>query len=200
MTKKMKTRGSCLHAGKMKVPALLFLLMVGLGQARSQSITLGVKAGVNIGALRTAEAGITEETNKLGANAGLFARAGNTWFFQPELNYSTFSSTYNYASAVYHASFRQINLPLMAGYKVLDRDDFNMRVSAGPDLNYNFEKATVPAGTSWSRFGIGAVLNAGVDIRGITLDARYSYGITEVNPGLGQRTGVIGLAVGFRFF
>lgn len=41
MTKTMKTSGSYLYAGKMNVPALLFLIMASVGQARSQSITLG---------------------------------------------------------------------------------------------------------------------------------------------------------------
>jgi hypothetical protein len=181
--------------------ATLFTLL-GITSVKAQStseINFGIKAGVNFSTLKTGLDAVTDKSGKIGFNAGVFARAGNDLFFQPELNYVTFSDKYRFNSNSYEAKFRQLNLPLMVGYKLVNTSQFNFRVSAGPDLYYNLKKPIAPAGFEYKKFTAGGVLNAGVDIGPLTLDARYSLGLSKFNSELGQKSNIFSIAAGFKF-
>lgn len=181
--------------------ATLFTLL-GITSAKAQStseINFGIKAGVNFSTLKTGLNAVTDKSGKIGFNAGVFARAGKDLFFQPELNYVTFSDKYRFNSNSYEAKFRQLNVPLMVGYKLVNTSEFNFRVSAGPDLYYNLKKPIAPTGTEYKKFTAGGVLNAGVDIGALTFDARYSLGLSKFNSTLGQKSNIFSLSAGFKF-
>lgn len=184
-----------------KLLATAFVLALGIGSAKAQSSDLefGIKAGVNFSTLKTGLNAVSDKSGKIGFNAGIFARTGQTLFFQPELNYVTFSDKYRFNSDSYDAKFKQINVPLMVGYKLINTADLNLRVSAGPDLSYNLKKPIAPGGFKYKDFTTGAVVNAGVDIGSLTFDARYSYGLSKFNKELGQKANIFSLGVGFKF-
>jgi len=75
----------------------------------------------------------------------------------------------------------------------------NFRISAGPDLYYNLKKPIAPTGYDYKKFSAGAAADAGVDIGNITLDARYSLGLSKVNKDLGQKANIFSFGVGFKF-
>nr|DAH99201.1 MAG TPA: outer membrane protein [Caudoviricetes sp.] len=180
--------------------AILFTL--GIGSAKAQSspdLEFGIKAGVNFSTLKTGLSAINDKSGKIGFNAGVFARAGQTIYFQPEINYVTFSDKYRFNSNAYEAKFRQLNVPLMVGYKFVNTADLVFRVSAGPDLYYNLKKPIAPEGFKYKDFSAGGVINAGVDIGSLTFDARYSLGLSKVNKDLGQKANIFSLGVGFKF-
>src|SRR5438552_587932 len=86
------------------------LVTLGIGSAKAQStsdLEFGIKAGVNFSTLKTGLSAINDKSGKIGFNAGIFARAGQTLYFQPELNYVTFSDKYRFNSNSYEAKFRQ---------------------------------------------------------------------------------------------
>ncbi len=176
--------------------ALLAILMGTVVSA--QPIDLGVKAGVNFGTLRIGSAAVSGVSGKTGLHVGLFARTGNDFFFQPEINFSTFKGVYTYDAQTYEPAFRQLNVPLMAGFKIIDNGDMNLRASLGPDLHLNLNRPDASAGTEYKRFGIGGVANIGVDIGRVTFDARYGLGLTEIHEQLGQKTGVFSISLGFK--
>ncbi|WP_257670116.1 porin family protein [Parapedobacter tibetensis] len=174
-------------------------VLVSTNLVNAQSLDMGIKAGVNFGTLRTGLDAVSEKSGKAGMHVGLFVRTGSDFFFQPELNFSTFGSEYTYNSETYESKFRQLNLPAMVGYKIVNKDNLNFRVSLGPDLNFNLKKPDAPAGTEFKRFNVGGVLNAGIDVGRFTFDARYSLGLGKMNKELEQRPGVFALSVGFKF-
>jgi hypothetical protein len=173
-------------------------LLLTAGTANAQTADLGVKAGVNFGSLRTNAETVSGASGKTGLHVGLFARTGGNFYFQPELNFSTFGGEYVYDGETNEPMFRQLNIPLMAGYKLIDNGQVNFRVSLGPDVNFNLNKPDAPTGTDYKRFSVGGVLNAGVDMGRVTFDARYSLGLTTVHEALDQRPGVFSLSVGFK--
>lgn len=195
-----------------KLFATIILITLGVSSLKAQTTTtssssspstpeieFGVKAGVSFSTLKTGLNAITDKSGKIGFNAGVFARIGNTLFFQPELNYVSFSDKYKFNSTAFEAKFRQLNLPLMVGYKIVNTDALIFRVSAGPDLYYNLKKPIAPAGFKYSDLTAGGVVNAGVDIGSLTFDARYSLGLSKVNKDLGQKSNIFSLGVGFKF-
>ncbi|PST83565.1 PorT family protein [Pedobacter yulinensis] len=184
---------------KFYIAAALLFAAVKSTNAQSTDPEFGVKAGVSFPTLRGGVSGISNQSNKMGLNAGVFARVGGDFYFQPEVNFVSFKSTYTFQGAAYEAKFRQLNVPLMVGYKLLNAEDLSLRVSAGPDLSYNLNKPAAPAGTAYKKFTAGGVVNAGVDIGGVSFDARYSLGLTSANKELDQKTGLFSVAVGFKF-
>ncbi|WP_159451746.1 porin family protein [Pedobacter africanus] len=189
----------------MKTKRFYFMIAVmvitaGAVKAQDTGLTFGLKAGLNYATLPTSLKDVTDKKGKVGYNLGAFARVGKTIYFQPELNYVTFKSAYNYASNTYKPKFNQLNLPLMVGYKLINTEALNLRISAGPDLSYTLNKAQGPTGLDYKKFNAGGVINAGVDIGSLTIDARYSRGLTKINKDLNEKTGIFNLSVGFKVF
>ncbi|MDR6782143.1 hypothetical protein ABIE26_001368 [Pedobacter africanus] len=178
----------------------VMVMTAGAVKAQDTGLTFGLKAGLNYATLPTSFKEVTDKKGKVGYNLGAFARVGKTLYFQPELNYVTFKSAYNYASNTYKPKFNQLNLPLMVGYKLINTAALNLRVSAGPDLSYTLNKAQGPSGFDYKKFNAGGVINAGVDIGSLTIDARYSRGLTKINKDLNEKTGIFNLSVGFKVF
>lgn len=178
----------------------VMIITAGAVKAQDTDLTFGLKAGLNYATLPTSLKSITDKKGKVGYNFGAFARVGKSLYFQPELNYVSFKSSYVYATNTYTPKFHQVNLPLMVGYKIVDTEGLNFRVSAGPDVNYTLNDAKGPAGFDYKKFNVGGVINAGVDIGNITIDARYSRGLTKINKSLNEKTGLFNLSVGFKLF
>ena len=194
------------NSQKMKTIKLFvttILIIAGVGSVKAQStdpgIDFGIKAGVSFSTLKTGLDAVTDKSGKIGYNAGVFARIGNTVYFQPELNYVSFSDKYNFNNTAYNEKFGQLNLPLMAGYKIVNTDALIFRVSAGPDLYYNIKKPVGPEDFKYSNFTAGGVVNTGIDIGSLTFDARYSLGLSKFNKDLGQKSNIFSLGVGFKF-
>lgn len=189
----------------MKTIRYFLVIALGMGafssvQAQDPGLTIGIKGGANFANLHSGLKSVTKEKGKLGYNIGLFARVGETLYFQPEINYTAFKSENTYNATTYKPQFKQMNVPLMVGYKLIHQDGFNLRVSAGPDLNYTLNKPNAPTSFDYKKFTVGGLVNAGVDIGNITLDARYSRGFTKINKGLDEKTGIYNLSVGFKIF
>jgi hypothetical protein len=185
-----------MKAFRMYLPVAAFIMITQLAPA--QTLDLGVKAGVSFGSLRSGLDAVGEASEKTGWHVGLFARTGNDFYFQPELNFASFGSEFRYDNSTYEPAFRQLNVPLMVGYKVIDNGNMNLRISLGPEASLNLNKPAGPEATAYRRFGLGGVLNAGADIGRITVDARYSLGLTDIHEQLEQKTGVFGISVGFK--
>ncbi|QNL50135.1 PorT family protein [Olivibacter sp. SDN3] len=166
--------------------------------AQTENLTFGVKAGANYTNLYAGHNEVNEEKGKVGFTVGAFGRIGQTLFFQPEINYTRFSSEFIFQGEKFNPKFNQLNVPLMIGYKLIDDAQMNIRVSIGPDFSYSLNKPIEINGTEYERFNMGGVFNVGVDLGSITLDARYNRGFTKFNELLEQRTGMYTLTVGFR--
>jgi len=180
------------------VLGILWLWLLGGVGVHAQVPDLGVKAGVNFGTLRAGSDAVKGESGKAGWHVGLFTRVGDDFYFQPEVNFSTFKSEYRYDATTVQPAFRQLNVPLMAGYKVINNDHMNLRLSLGPDVIFNLNKPEAVGNEAYKRFGVGGVVNAGVDIGRLTFDARYGLGLTNLHDGLEQKQGIFSIGVGFK--
>lgn len=127
-----------------------------------------------------------------GFDAGLMLRAGYRFYGQVELNYH-FVSSLNEIGQMVEDTFnskksqsiteQSINIPVMAGVKLVDTKNFNLRLMVGPTFNFNIGKDG-----ALSMDGVDSKLNIcsfgldcgiGMDIWVFSLDARYRL----VQPG-----------------
>lgn len=180
-----------------KILTLAAFTFASVATSQAQTVDLGIKAGLNYGSLPSGLKELSDEAGKLGFTVGAFARVGNDLYFQPEVNFSTYSSEYTFDAQKFEPKFRNLNVPLMVGYKLVNEENLKFRLSLGPDLTYSLKDISGPANTEYKKFNAGGVLNAGVDLGSITLDARYSRGLTKANDRLDQKTGLFNLSVGF---
>lgn len=181
------------------------LLMGAVGSVKAQSLTtvkFGFKAGVNYATFSDKIIDLSDDHDKkgkFGFNAGVYAQIGNRFYLQPELNYITFSNSYRFNAREYKAKFKDLNVPVMVGYKILNQEGLILRVSAGPEVYYNLNDQDSPTGSSYKKVSVGGVINTGLDLGNFTIDARNSIVISKLNKDLGQRPNIFSLSVGYKF-
>ena len=117
------------------------------------------------------------------------------FIIQPELmyNYTTlderivrFQPAYiipikDYTVSINHS----LALPIYLGYQFVERDNFNMRINAGPIIHFNIDDFVEDIFQEWNYkfMNLGAAFNLGVDIHRFTIDVSYSLGLTNVIKG-----------------
>jgi hypothetical protein len=183
--------------------ALLIAVSIG---AKAQ-VSLGIKGGVNFSKISTDN---LKESTLTGYQAGLFARVGNSLYFQPELYLSgtggKFESSDNDQNFSGKVRFTNLNVPLLIG-KSFGEKDLNFRIMAGPVYTYQLDKSENFSGNlsgavadfgDYKKSTLGYQVGAGVDISAITVDLRYEGGLTKVNQNFGQRQNLWALSVGFK--
>ena len=183
--------------------ALLIAVSIG---AKAQ-VSLGIKGGVNFSKISTDN---LKESTLTGYQAVLFARVGNSLYFQPELYLSStggkFESSDNNQDFSGKVRFTNLNVPLLIG-KSFGEKDLNFRIMAGPIYTYQLDRSENFSGNlsgAYADFGdykkstLGYQVGAGVDISAITVDLRYEGGLTKVNQNFGQRQNLWALSVGFK--
>ena len=194
---------------------ILLGLSFGLSLQAQNTFQLGAKLGANINQLSTSLPAYTNE-NYMGYNVGLFSRINFERFhIQPELYYSHNGGNMVNGADLIKVRTHSANLPILLGYKILDFEQFNLRINAGPYASYAFYQdieSNVGGQTPFTRekmnnLNLGVVGGIGVDIWRITIDARYNWGLMNVlgdnkfnsNPSAGFRNSWFEFAVGFRF-
>ncbi len=181
---------------------LVAFVLVGLSAAHAQ-FTVGGKLGFNYSSFPTTARAVQSKAGAAGFDIGAFARIGNKTYFEPELLYSNTGGKFTINKVTYKPSFNQLDIPLMVGFKLLKLPLLNVHVSLGPDLIYNFNKnagySITAQDVKLKKAVVGGVLNAGVDVGNIVIDARYNLGFTKIDNGVGATLGVFNLSVGFKF-
>jgi hypothetical protein len=102
--------------------------------AQTPGFTFGLKAGANYAKSAFKYSDSSSKSGKPGYQAGVFARVGERIYFQPEINFARYTTEYTLAGRKYEPKFRQLNVPLMVGYKVVHTSTMNLRLAIGPDL------------------------------------------------------------------
>lgn len=185
-----------------KLIAIATFIILGISSVKAQSITeidFGIKAGANLSNLNTGVNAVTGKWGKVGFNAGVFGRIGNSFYLQPEINYISLSDEFSYNSSTYNTKFHQLNVPLTIGYKIVNTPALTFRVSVGPDFYCNLNDPAFPDGAKYNELTFGKLINAGVDIGNLTLDARYSLGYSKFNNQLDQKSNLFSLDIGVKF-
>jgi hypothetical protein len=171
----------------MKKIAFLGITMLTSVILFAQQSGLGLKAGLNVSHLQGGDNALNG--SKLGLNAGILGHLhiNNTFAVQPEIMYSSQGAKYTNVDGVEHElSLNYINIPLNLQYM------FNngFRLQTGPQVGFLVGVKDKENGSSTNFFssddfksvdfswtaGLGYVSTSGLGV-----DARYNFGISNIN-------------------
>jgi hypothetical protein len=194
---------------------LLTLAMVTFGQ----TFDLGIKASYNTTKFELSKSSVTNGfKNGSGVNYGVFARIGGSHFYlQPELLYSSKSTTYTYtiqnpsgaaSTLTSDVKLKTFQIPVLLGVKLLDLKIASLRAFTGPAASFVTNKGIQNLGSQIKdNFTSNSMawdwqIGAGVDVLMFTLDMRYELGISELKTVTADsfkgRTFTVSL--GYKFF
>lgn len=179
---------------------LLLIAVAALSLTASAQVAFGIKAGcVSSLGFEQDWSSIHFDNLKIktdqayGFDAGLMLRVGRRFYGQLEANYHFVSSLnsigqmaedqWNGVPIQQQLTQQSINIPVMAGVKLVETKNFNLRLMVGPTFNFNIgqngalQAEGVDSELKTCSFGLDCGL--GVDIWVFTLDLRYRL----VEPG-----------------
>jgi hypothetical protein len=151
----------------------------------------GVKVGYNASKLTTNLDSIKSQF-KSGFHLGLFARIGGRLYFQPELLYTlqggVFESNINTNNWKEKVTIGSMDVPLLLGFRIINNDNLNLRIDAGPVASFVVNKSVKEAGGVTGPITTASINNvnwyihagAGVDLWFITFDIRYQVGLNKL--------------------
>ncbi|MBC8053447.1 MAG: PorT family protein [Sphingobacteriaceae bacterium] len=196
----------------MKRIALSGLLLLAAVTTYSQSFTLGIKTGLNLATLK-GNAG--DESNRLGYQAGGWARIGGAGFYvQPEVYVGSkggeFGSirqngtTYQGDGKV---NFTTLDIPLLIGKK-FGFDKLNFRLMSGPMISFvlnQSSKENYAVATDFDNYKnqtISLQSGAGVDLGNLSVDLRYEKGLDNIDKSgqYDQKQNLWHLSLGYKIF
>lgn len=195
----------------MKKLILLFFIALGsIVSTQAQilpTFKLGVKGGLNFTKL-TSEDKVFNSDNAAGFLAGIWGRVGIAGFHvQPELYYTTKNAhlkTSGADSDEADVKFSNIDLPILLGTK-FGLGPIGARVQVGPIFSFVVDKneSNLPVAVDDFKDSMtGLVGGLGVDIKKISVDLRYEYGLTNISTSSTdkQRLNLWTIGIGYSFF
>ncbi len=175
----------------MKKLLIIFLILFAIQESFGQ-FTFGPKVGYATSKLSTDFDSIKESV-KHNFQIGAFARFGKKFYFQPEFVYATSGGTLKNEStgAREEIDRKNICIPLLVGFKLINAKVINLRVMAGPVVNYDI--GTKIESNEYvinqmdpddlKKASLGLDMGAGVDVLIFSLDLRYELGLNNIYNG-----------------
>jgi len=168
-----------------KISLFVFALFFGVA-VFSQEAQLGLKAGLNVSNLSNKNG--SQMGSKLGLNAGLLAHIhmSPNLAIQPEVMYSNQGAKYTVSDGEHELNLNYINIPVLLQYMFAN----GFRLQTGPQLGFlgsvkdkvgsletnNFSTQDFKTiDFSWAA-GLGYVSTSGLGV-----DARYNFGLSNIN-------------------
>ncbi|HEY0053898.1 MAG TPA: porin family protein [Pedobacter sp.] len=198
----------------MKKIILSGLLLLGAVTTFAQlpRLHMGLKTGVN---LATLKGDVDSESNRLGYQAGLWARIGGAGvYLQPEAyigskggkfgSFNQNGTSYNGDASV---NFTTLDIPVLLGKK-FGFDKLNFRVMTGPIISFVLNKDAKENYSEATNFKdyknqtLGLQSGAGIDLGNLSFDVRYEKGISNISKSgqYDQRQNLWHLSLGYRLF
>jgi len=194
---------------------LILLIIVFAALDNFGQFTLGPKIGYTASKLSTDLSDI-KESAKNNFQIGAFLRFGKKLYLQPEVYYSTSGGTLKRAGTDVKGEIKlkNISIPVLIGFKLIDAKVINLRVMAGPVANFIIDKKVEfddlyqdPLQDSdFNNIAWGMDVGAGVDVFFLTLDVRYEFGLNNIyNPPAGAdsqkiKSNLFIVSLGFKIF
>jgi hypothetical protein len=151
----------------------------------AQHMNLGIKGGLNLYTINNDNG--SEYDSKVGFHAGLIGHIHLTRQFavQPELVYSAQGAKYTAGGIESELNLGYINIPVLLQYMF----DNGFRLQAGPQLGFMINakteigntKADVKDNFKTVDFGLGAGVGYVHTASGFGIDARYNFGLSNIN-------------------
>ena len=183
-------------------------LLVGLFASAQvlPSFQLGIKAGANFSKFDSENTFNSE--NRAGFYGGLWARVGAAGiYFQPELYVSgKKTNLVSNSGEVNKVTFTSLDVPLLVGTK-FGAAGVGLRLNTGPmfslilDENQSFSQA---AGSvfkaDFTNQAVAWQFGAGLDLKKLSLDARYELGLSKINKSgyPGTKLNLFTVGLGYR--
>src|SRR5690606_5086501 len=210
------------------IPLLLSGVTIAHAQSNNPGPKIGIKAGLNLSQLYVDQPNAEDENMKLGLKVGVFGKIpiSNFLAVQPEVLYSNVGSKITYGGSNlenalgiepgevrFNLNYIQVPVALAANVGPLN-------LHAGPYLSYllsanvkDLKSANLnPTDVvdldteDFNRLDYGVLFGVGFDVQGVTIGARYNYGLREIgNSGIAGRltdnskNGVGQIYIGFGF-
>jgi hypothetical protein len=155
--------------------------LIVTGRANAQHVNLGIKAGLNV--YNVHNDNTTEYDSKTGFHVGLLGHIhlSKHMALQPEIVYSRQGAEYNaiLPNTIYKLDY--INVPVILQYMF----ENGFRIQAGPQIGFlvNAKSGTVDYKNNLKSvdFGLGAGLSYLHTASGLGVDARYNFGLSNIN-------------------
>ncbi|QKJ29858.1 PorT family protein [Mucilaginibacter mali] len=190
--------------------SVICLLAIKLASAQIiPSFEFGLKGGMNLS--KFSHTATFATGNRAGYLGGVWARVGGLGFnFQPELYITGKNVTINNNNGtVNKASFTSLDVPLLLGSKI-GAFGVGGRFYTGPlfslalykDQNLGAALGNV-ARLNYKDQSMAWTFGAGLDIKKISVDLRYEYGLSKQPYNNGQdetRVNIFNLTLGYRLF
>ena len=194
----------------MKTLKLLLLPLLLLAALNAQAqLKFYPQAGVNF-AFVTNEFSQMTFSASAGFQVGLNVAIGKRLYFQPGLFWQRYliESTLVAAGDTDDMRTDYVHLPLLVGFKIFQKDAFNIRGNAGPSLS-------ILTGIGDNTIGLlrdfykdliwGLEVGAGINIFFLTLDISYEFGLTNIfefqqaSELISSKADVLKISLGFHF-
>jgi hypothetical protein len=199
----------------MKKLVLILLVSLGSLSAYAQKNGFGLKGGLSSTQVNFDGGQLVPSDAQMGYHLGVFARFGGIGFFvQPELLFTQTSGSFqlevpsfpSQAPINYEAKFNRLDVPVMAGFRILKI----IRVMAGPIASFNIDSSLKEAGTTiqnidYKKATLGYQTGVGVDLGNLTFEGKYEGGLSRFTENVGSytadnRVNQWVLSVGFKLF
>jgi hypothetical protein len=199
----------------MKKLVLVLLVFLGSLTAHAQKNGFGLKGGLSSTQVNFEADQLVPSNAQLGYHLGVFARFGGIGFFvQPEVLFTQTSGKFKLelppasstSPANYEAKFNRLDVPVMAGFRILKI----IRVMAGPIASFNINSSLKEAGTTvqnidFKKATFGYQTGVGVDLGNLTFEGKYEGGLSKFTENVGSyttdnRINQWVLSIGFKLF
>ena len=198
----------------MKKLTLIVLLTLSSLSLFAQKNGLGLKGGLSSTQVNFEGGQLVPSDAQMGYHLGVFARFGGVGFFlQPEVLFTQTTGQFLEISSLssvppinYEAKFNRLDVPLMAGFRILKI----IRVMAGPIASFNIDSSLKEAGTTvqnidFKKATLGYQTGVGVDLGNLTFEGKYEGGLSKFTENVGSytadnRLNQWVLSVGFKLF
>lgn len=173
---------------KIKIVAFFCLLLAASVAASAQApLNFGIKAGYSSSKIKADDFSEDNISNFVG---GVFARVNiRSFYLQPEAYFSSKGGKLADIDSYNSFDLKTIDIPLLLGYKIINKGLLNLRVNTGPVFSFVISDDVDVEGTSVFESGkvddsiFGWQYGAGVDLLFFTLDVRMENSFGDIYSG-----------------
>ena len=193
-----------------KIVLSFIILIISLSLSTQLVFDAGLKGGFSNSKV-TANVGEVSSESILKYHIGAFGRLGyGRLFIQPEAYYSAKGGKLegDIIDVTSRFDFNTLDIPLLLGVKVLKGEKAHLRILAGPVFSIltsnKIEGDDILDKDYYKDNYYGYQYGIGVDVMGITLDARIEHGANkfyqQADEGFNLKNNSFMLSVGFKIF
>ncbi|MDR6544694.1 opacity protein-like surface antigen [Chryseobacterium rhizosphaerae] len=167
---------------------------------------IGVKGGTNF--TKTSTESSLEGKYGFGYQAGIMTRMDiGSLYVQGEALFNKRKTSYEAKDGTSaKLTWNAIDIPVVVGYKLIKKDDVNLRVFAGGVYSYAFNnnlsapQAFQEGFKKFDKSNIGLTGGVGVDYKNFTVDLRYETGLSSISKEFKSKPHSFSLGIGYFLF